>query len=270
VFSVLLLTEDGSKHAPTVLELLTRRLFRHLDDRCDTSRINFEPPDPEARSMFTGNAWMEHRRDRVRVHNYVAQKLHNDRGFVVHHVDADQTWQQYTTQTPKPQVTKLDSLLLTPVRKILHADYKKRAPDNSDAARTAEVEARMVRFFRLVPCWEIEAWLYQNTERALRLCKQRSTCRCEELLAQWRADRRLLDEQDNPSDQLCLGKDHNKELAQGLPVAEVYAASKPWTRCSAATPSCTRSSAPIKNTGQPPWPATRPRTACRGPGVRAS
>lgn len=225
-FSVLLLTEDGSRHAPEVLELLTRRLFCHLDDRCQTQRINFEPPDSEARSMFTGNAWMEHRRDRVRVHNYVAQKLHNERGFVVHHVDADQTWTQFTTQIPKPQVTRLDDLLLTPVRKILHAEYRKRTPDGSEAALRAEVDARMTRFFRLIPCWEIEAWLYQNTERALGLCKHRPECRCTALLAGWRADRTRLDEQADPSDQLCLGKDYNRELAQGLPVQDIYAAGK--------------------------------------------
>ncbi len=226
VFSVLLLTEDGSAHAIPVLELVTRRLFCGLDGRCQTQRINFEPPDPEARSIFIANAWMEHRRDRVRVHNYVAQKLHNERGFVVHHVDADQTWTQYTSQTPKPQVTKLDSLLLTPVRKILHADYKKRSPDNSEAALAAEVEARMARFFRLIPCWEMEAWLYQNTERALGLCKRRPGCHCEALLAGWRVDREALDEQENPSDQLCLGKDHNEELARGLPVKAIYDAGK--------------------------------------------
>ncbi|MBA3550124.1 MAG: hypothetical protein H0T76_26905 [Nannocystis sp.] len=209
-----------------MLELLTRRLFRHLDEHCNTKRINFEPGDGEARRIFTANAWMEHRRDRVRMHNYVAQKLHNERGFVVHHVDADQTWEQYTTQTQRPQVTKLDPLLLIPVRKILHEQYRRRSPESSEPVLRAEVDGRIARFFRLIPCWEIEAWLYQNTEPARRLCKHRPTCQCEALLTQWRADRSLLDEVENPSDRLCLGKDHNQALAQGFPTAEVYRASK--------------------------------------------
>jgi len=252
VFSVLLLTEDGSVHAPGVLELLIRRMFRRLDDRCNTQRINFEPGDGEARRIFTENAWMEHRRDRVRVHNYVAQKLHNERGFVVHHVDADQTWQQYTTQTQAPQVTKLDRLLLTPVRKILHEQYRRRSPKNSESMLKAEVDGRMARFFRLIPCWEIESWLYQNTEPARLLCKHRPACRCETLLAQWRADRGLLDEVEHPSDLLCLGKDHNRALAQGFPTTEVYRAGKSLTAALDAMRGCSALLLAVQRTYQPP------------------
>lgn len=226
VFSVLVLTEDSSRHAPATVEHITRRLFRHLDERCETHRINFEPPDNEAREMFTANAWVEHRRDRVRVHNYIAQKLHNDRGFVVHHVDADQTWTQYTKHGPRPQVTRLERLLLDPVRKILLATYRDHDSAASDAERSARVEARITRFFRLIPCWEIEAWLYQNTERAKTFCKRRPGCRCDALLADWGADRTAPDEVEHVSDQLCFGKEHNAELAHGLPVAEVHAAGK--------------------------------------------
>lgn len=261
--SVLLLTEDGSEHAPAVLELVTKRLFCYLDAGCKTQWINFEPGDDEARRLLTGNAWMEHRRDRVSIHKYVAQKLHNERGFVVHHVDADQTWRQYTTQTQKPQVTKLDRMLLTPVRKILHATYKAHDPESSDATLAAKVEARMTRFFRLIPCWEMEAWLYQNTEPARRLCKQRPTCQCDSLLSKWHADRSLLDEVENTPDQLCLGKAHNKELAQGLPVDKIYAANKSLAAALDAMLRCNALLDAIQRTAQRTYqsPPVSPTTA---------
>ena len=93
---------------------------------------------------------------------------------------------------------------------------------------TAEaVEAMLKRYLRLVPYREIEAWLYQNTERARALACRRPQCGCLARLDAWRDDRGLLDEVLDPPGALpCVGKRHNNDLAAGVPVAEVYRADK--------------------------------------------
>jgi hypothetical protein len=88
----------------------------------------------------------------------------------------------------------------------------------------------MTRYLCLLPHWEIESWLYQNTERAAPLCPGPPRCRrepaCRDRLDEWRKNREALDEVAHPSDQLCLGKRHNSELVHAYPTAAVVAAGK--------------------------------------------
>lgn len=86
----------------------------------------------------------------------------------------------------------------------------------------------MMRYIRLVPYREIEAWLYQNTRVATRLCQANPACRGAHTakIESWAADRGLLDEIERPAKELCFAKKHNSELAQGYPTADVVAAGK--------------------------------------------
>jgi hypothetical protein len=214
VFSVLVLTEDGSARASETIERLVKKLFRHLDPRCETHRIHFEPGDEDARTVLTANQFKnpQHRYLRL-LYGYIATQLANPDRFVVHHVDADRKWSE-RARKPSENAAAIERDILAHVRALL------RGKKFSDA----EIDRLMARYFSLVPYWELEAWLYQNTERALQLCRHAADCRCPELLATWRADRALLDDVAHPSDQLCLGKRHNDDLLTGYPTADVIAA----------------------------------------------
>lgn len=211
----LVFTEDGSKGALATLEALTKKLLRHIDPRCETHRIRFEPGNDDAREILIANQFKNPRHGRRRqLYRYVATQLTIENRFIVHHVDADRTWGTRDTN-PSENAAAIQRDIIDHVRKVLCERF-------SDE----EIDRRLTRFFRLVPYWEIEAWLYQNTGQALSFCKHRPDCRCAALLAAWKTDRGLLDEQPHPSDLLCFGKHHNKALVQGFPTAEVVAAGK--------------------------------------------
>jgi len=215
VCTFLVFTEDGSKGALATLEALTKKLLRHIDPRCETHRIRFEPGNDDAREILIANQFKNPRHGRRRqLYRYVATQLTIENRFIVHHVDADRTWGTRDTN-PSENAAAIQRDIIDHVRKVLCERF-------SDE----EIDRRLTRFFRLVPYWEIEAWLYQNTGQALSFCKHRPDCRCAALLAAWKTDRGLLDEQPHPSDLLCFGKHHNKALVQGFPTAEVVAAGK--------------------------------------------
>lgn len=214
VFVVLVLTEDGSAHASATIEQLVKKLFRYLDPQCQTQKIRFEPGNKGAREILSANQFKSPRhRHRQLLYRYIATQLMLDDRFIVHHVDADRRWSERVTNASE-NVAAVQRDLLTHVCLVLRqhsADIK--------------LEPLMTRFISLVPYWELEASLYQNTERALHLGRHASGCRCAELLTAWRADRSLLDDVVHPSDQLCLGKRHIDALLTGYPTADVVAAS---------------------------------------------
>lgn len=213
-FSVLVLTEDGSPHAAQTLELLVKKMFRHLDSNCDNHRIRFEPGNDQAREILTANQFKNPRHRHLRLlYGYIATQLVLPNHFVFHQVDADRRWSD-RKRKPSENAAAVERDILAHVRLRLRGEN---LPD-------AEIDRLLTRYFSIVPYWELEAWLYQNTERALTLCRRTAECRCPTLLAEWQADRSRLDDVAHPSDQLCLGKRHNDALLAGYPTTDVIAA----------------------------------------------
>jgi hypothetical protein len=99
------------------------------------------------------------------------------------------------------------------------------------AATPQELEARakqrMSRLKQVVPFYSIEAWLFQNTQEAIRLCQEHHGGRDAARFQQWEQDRAALDEVLKPKAEVCLGAKHNLELASnGFPAREARAAGK--------------------------------------------
>lgn len=216
-FAVLVLTEDGSEHAFATVRAVGKKLLRQVDDRCQTHKIDFTPANDEARKILAGNQFRGRRHPhRRRMYQLVAAQLRLSDGFVFHHVDADMTWSDPRRASTDPAAVEAE--LLAHVEELLRMN-------GVDDEAIAEMRSR---FLRLVPYWELEAWLYQNADRAAALCPGPPHCRrdCRTRLAAWAADRTLLDEEKDPSDQLCFGKRHNLDLVEGLPAAAMYGAGK--------------------------------------------
>lgn len=248
--SVLVLTEDGGKDGRPAFDTVTalsKRILRHIDGHCQTHRIAFEPATDAARDVLIANQYVNRRDPRRRqLYQLIAAQLRLGDGFVFHHFDADRTWAERDPRAPldaKPIQTEiLDHVRALLALKDVTAD---------------EVEAMLTRYLRLVPYREIEAWLYQNTERARALVCGSAQCGCLARLDAWRDDRKLLDEVVDPPAALpCIGKRHNKDLAAGLPVADVHHTGKSLAASVDAMLECTALLHAIERTYQPsPAPA---------------
>jgi len=218
--SVLVLTEDGGKDGKPAFETvtaLTKRLLAYIDQGCDPEKISFDPATDAAREILVANQFTN-RRDprRRRLYQVIAAQLKLADGFVVHHFDADRPWCERDAEAPL-EAKPVQKEILEHVRVLLA----------TRGVSDTEIDAMLKRYLRLVPYREIEAWLYQNTEKARSFACGRSQCGCLANLDQWRADRGLLDEVPKPPAALpCVGKRHNLALVAGLPVKEVYAAGK--------------------------------------------
>jgi len=241
--SVLVLTEDGSKTAFDTMTALTRRLLRYLDGNCATHKIDFQPATDEAREILVANAYTNRGdRRRYRLYQVIAAQLKLGDGFVVHHFDGDRRWCERDRAAPL-DAKPVQKEILEHVRVLLA----------TRGVSDTEIDAMLGRYLRLVPYWDIEAWLFQNTAKIQALACGRPQCPCRTKLEQWRADRGLLDEVQKPSGELpCVGKRHNLALVAGLPVKDVYDAGKSLAAALDAMLDCDALLQALERTYQPP------------------
>jgi hypothetical protein len=148
--------------------------------------------------------------------------------FVFFHFDGDHTWQnRHLTEDGK--VADLKEFIQRRVTPALdRALHKQREADpdvDVDAGRTAA----LLRLRRLTPFYSIEAWLFQNTVEARRLCLLTCGKHVDEL-QEWEADRGKLDELAKPKDALpCIAtQDHVALASSGFPARDVYAVGKSY------------------------------------------
>lgn len=223
---VLVISEDSSKQAlPTVQELLRHLLLLAMPE-ADHERLVIEPlEDSTARNVVFGNAWKSAKgvatAGVVRLVQRLARQLMQG-GFVVHHVDGDTVWAE---RASSENLRAYDDVILRRVRAQLvatrRAGQKKLAPHEADLLMKE-------RLIVLVPHWSIEAWLFQNTEKARALCPDEQH-ECRERLDRWAGDRGALDEERTPKKLLCFEDRHNLALARdGFPSEDVRAAGKSW------------------------------------------
>jgi predicted Rdx family selenoprotein len=205
--SLLLLTEDSGAQAHATLEALCKKMLQLVSPGCSTHRIQFLPMDEETRAATRGKAHAARTpKGELKRHllasKIAVQLLRQDRpGFTGYHADADRVWSQRSDRD-FPDYDKLREL----VRQRL-VQPQRAVPLPPDARE------RIERFFLLGAYWEIESWLYQNTDVAIRLCEEHDAGRHVALFRQWATERHTLDEQTNTKDSTCLRDQHNHTLA---------------------------------------------------------
>jgi hypothetical protein len=83
------------------------------------------------------------------------------------------------------------------------------------------------RLLLVCPFRSIEAWLYQNVETAVAVCRREHRGHHVADLQAWRDRRGEIDELLAPEKVVCLGKDFNLELAKNaFPAREAYEVKK--------------------------------------------
>lgn len=253
--SILLLTEDSGRDGDAALRALLGRLLRRVVAGAEVAPDRWEPVTADARAAVQGNAWKSpRRRDLVMLRQYIAAKLSEPGGFVLFHFDGDRP---YAGRATSENAAKFEGAIRRPVQVILEGPPpKRRERTQTPLERSAEAIARRLdKLVAVVPFYSVEAWLFQNTERAREHCRANPRCRggCEAKLAAWAADRGALDEVPKPKTALCFGAAHNLDLADPqLPIAAILAAGKSLFDLAERLRTCAPLAVSLAAT-RPPW-----------------
>jgi len=249
--SVMVLTEDSGAGAHDTVRALAKEMLKLLVPGVQTHRINFKPLDDEnARRAMHANPWksthpLDQSNIRLLIRSIITELL-KPNGFVFYHIDGDRPWSEHELSENEREFT---SRMLPPIEAGVRA-YFHRQPH--DAATPGE---RMKRLRLLVPFYSIEAWLYQNTREARRLCEEEGCKQCPVKLADWEKDRASLDEVIRPKGTLCFQDKNNAHLASsGFPAREVYDAGASFARAVDGLLECDELTTALEWTYVPPEP----------------
>lgn len=215
----MVLTEDSSKGAYPTVHALTKEMLKQLVPNVQTDRIEFTPlEDESARLAMHANRWDStdqlYETHRRRLASSIANELLKPNSFVLYHIDGDCRWSE---RQNSEKVKKFHGNMMPRISEALaHGLQRKNRSEN-------ERIVLLNRIRLLVPFYSVEAWTYQNTNEAKRLCGEEGCGRCDEKLAKWEQQRALIDEELQPKKSLCIGNKHNKTLATShFPTKEAY------------------------------------------------
>ncbi|RKI65816.1 hypothetical protein D7X55_15795 [Corallococcus sp. AB049A] len=156
----------------------------------------------------------------------LATQLMLEQGWVFFHFDGDRPWSERSSSENEE---KFEQIIEAKVYALLVGSLSAQAAKTAAPFTQQEVEAqarqRMNRLKRIVPFYSIEAWLFQNTRVAIRLCERHYGGRDADQFQRWEQERHTLDEVRKPKEQVCLGAKHNSALAsEAFPARDVHAA----------------------------------------------
>lgn len=230
--SLVVLTEDNGASGWQPVMLCVKAICDRLIDGIDWSRVNIIPRADASKAVldaagahsWDGGRSIGHNR-RIELARYIANQLlarDDEARFVFFHVDADRAWRDGGPEASE-NFKRFHGVLALAVRRQLDAALQRHG-------RASELDALMERLHLVMPCWEIEAWLFQHTERAVSLCHSRACAGAHApLYRSWADDRTLLDDVPNTKDRAnghCLGDGDKAALANGFPAAAVRRAER--------------------------------------------
>lgn len=223
-------SEDGSANAARVVGHIVSATLRIAHPQSPDLQFlwHYCPTKDGPWRALRKNLWKStNQRDHHAIVEFVRtiayELLREDRVvFVVLHVDGDTSWRARKTSE---NALKFEEIVRKRVRMVLldHLSSKKPALDSD-----AEIARRMTRLVLAMPFYSIEAWLYQATECAIRLCRSHHQGRDIKTFRDWGADRASLDEEKRPKEMVCLGSEHNLTLAEEFPAQIVLAIEKSY------------------------------------------
>lgn len=228
--SLLVLTEDSGGDGHATIVAVVKRMLRLLVPDYQTHRLGFEPKDGQAQRAVQGTGWKSAKpsAELVTALRTIATKLGREDAFVLFHIDGDRRW---SDQASSENVAKFETRVVERVRLLL-----RRRPHTT----AEDAEIRLRRLFPIIPFYSIEAWLYQHTAVAIRICREKYQGRDVGTFEKWQQDRTLLDDELKVKDTtVCLKSAHNLECAgSGYPAQEVLDAGRSYAACVARLQQC--------------------------------
>ncbi|MBK9752987.1 MAG: hypothetical protein IPO88_05660 [Nannocystis sp.] len=215
---LLLLTEDTGEQAFATQRALAEKMLHLVAEGCAIHQVRFEPGDERTRVGMGFNAYTSTNKDdyrkKVDLAGAIATHLLRDdiAGFVLIHIDGDRRWSERGADARSlcANRAKFETSIVSRVSETLHQKHRPEL---------------LERLLYAVPCWSIEAWLYQNSVELLAICAEHFPRheRDVELLREWRGDPARLDEEERPKDRAQTVQDRfNARLARSLPGRKVY------------------------------------------------
>jgi hypothetical protein len=142
--------------------------------------------------------------------------------IVLFHFDGDQAWSNRTSNENAAQYKKL---IKDPVQLIVDGRLKIHSANEP----VADI---MSRLCTMIPYYSIEAWLYQNTDKAIAIANESYHGKNVKKFTNWANDRESLDEVIKPKEIVCLGSKYNEKLAsESFPAEAVMQVGKSFTAC---------------------------------------
>lgn len=251
VLSVMVLSEDSGSGAYKTVCALAKEMLKLLVPGVQTDRIGFKPRESDnARQGVKGSYWksqdaLDQPSLRLLFRTIATELLKPD-GFVLYHIDGDRTW---SDRASSENEDKFDERIVQPVQAALEQEFAK--PQRPESTS----EERIKRLRLLMPFYSIEAWLYQNTGEAIRLCLEEGCKQCRPKLEVWEKSRASLDEVPQPKKALCLRDRYNKHLASsGFPASAAYEAGASFTQAVLGLLECNELLAALERTYTPEPP----------------
>lgn len=233
--SVLLLPEDSGDDAFATFLNLMKELLKQVDPSVQTQpdKLAFEPVrNQQALRALQANIWKsEKQKDhgkQVELVRTLATQLMLENGWAFFHFDGDRAW---ANRDSSENESKFKTRVRERVQRLIQEELEKRERQAGKVPAAKDIEARAARrtsrLKQVVPFYSIEAWLFQNTRVAIRLCQKHYSGRDVPLFQKWEREREALDEVLKPKEAVCLGSKHNRELASdSFPAREARAAGK--------------------------------------------
>ena len=224
--SLLILTEDSANDSHETITAVVKKKIHMLVKGVQTQLVEFEPQGTSAARAMHGNLWKSRkshdRQKLVDLRNSIATKVMEGRddvpGFVLFHFDGDRPW---ADRALSENVERFEDFKNQYIRPIVEDALRRRGKEH-------ELETRLSRVHPITPFYSIEAWLFQNTVEACRICEENCGDHLDQIRG-WEKDRGQLDEvvQPKSKDFCCLGSECNRSLAERVfPAGEVYSAGK--------------------------------------------
>lgn len=255
---IVVLTEDTNKDARVTVEALVRRMLPLVVPNCRIHDcVTFLPTDPREQEAMHGEAWKSdkqiHREARVRLQRYIARRLCEPQTFVVFHVDGDKPWQERHESDNK---RKFDAFIVLVAQS---ADAGQRNVQRARQRPSTESNTLPVpdldNLIRLMPFYTLEAWLYQNIQGIVDICRRQHDGKHVDAACAWEAVRHELDELVKPAEYFrdCVAKMHNHELAtSGFPTQKAYDVRKSFFESVERMKACAKLVAALEST-VPVW-----------------
>lgn len=223
--TVLAISEDSSRDAFFVVQALTKQILRYASEGRPIHHVDYLPlREPDAEQAVRGNLFKSReprdRQKRIALMRELLRQVLMEGGFVVYHIDGDRVWAQREQSENRSKFSAF-------IEELIRNHSDERDPRRQYATLRDAFARRLIL---MMPFYSIEAWLYQNTERALALCDEHYRGRDRERFEAWSAQRNQLDEVLKPKAQVAFGGQHNRELAEArLPMQAMYNVGKSFS-----------------------------------------
>lgn len=233
---LLVLTEDGSKTAPDVVQRLVEHALRLVEPALlRPVPPTWEPVPKPCQLAVRANAWKDktgkRHQQQVGLAAWLAEQLATGRDsanprLVIWHVDLDCKWSKANKSENGLQLQAFLTNYVWSHLQPKRGTSRLRGPRGQAASPQGDPERALARLIPMHPAYSIEAWTFQHFHR-LRSWIPAKDVSAHSELATWEPDRARVDEVGQIADRSAVGtvvgKTRNLELVErGWPAQAVY------------------------------------------------